>query len=322
MAQDVIERKLGELAFKSGGTSTLELPRSHYYERLQLLAHWDVTVNTAGATTFNELGILDLIQSIRVQINGNQTLKNVSFGMNHYVDNYQYGTRPVYEEPDLGTASNQTGDMESFVDFTIAPGDYAAMLPAFQTSDAVLTINWGTAANVVNDETELDVNDVTVEVRSRERIRDTVAKSGSSKETRVLNSLMAFKEREKKEQITAQGQTPVDLPRGNVYYAVPFLVTDDATPSNDLVSEFEIAEDGVTTHRDLTTSLARAGDKSDYGIENLRDGFVYPAFGVGADLNDTIPTAGVDKFELKLDTENQSPTAPAATRLVTQELIR
>jgi len=321
MAQNVIERKLGELSFKSGGTSTLELPRSHYYERLQLLAHWDVTVNTADAASFTELGILDLIQSVRVQINGNQTLKNVSFGLNHYVDNYQYGTRPVYEEPDLSDASNQTGDMETFVDFTIAPGDFAAMLPAFQTSDAVLTINWGTAANVVDTEAELDVNDVTVEVRSRERIRESVADT-QSKEMRVLNALMAFKEREKKKEISTAGVTPIDLPRGNVYYAVPWLVTDDATPSNDLVSEFEIAEDGVTTHRDLTTSLARAGDKQDFGVEYLRDGFVYSSFGTDADLTDVIPTAAVDKFELKLDTANTTPTGNAAARVVTQELIK
>lgn len=316
MAQNTIERKLGELSFESGGTSTLELPRSHYYERLNLLVDWDVTVDATGGS-FNELGIADLIKEIRVQINGNQTLKSTSFGLSHEIDKYQYGTRPVYDEPDLSTASNQTGQMQTFVDFTITPDDFAAMLPAFQTSDAVLTINWGTSADVSADVT---VNDATVQVLSKERVRESVAGT-QTKEKKVLNALMAFKEREKSVPITTTGTTPIELPRGNVYYSVPFMVFDGGSPSNDLIDSFAVKEDGVTTHRETTFDLARSKDKQEYGIENLTDGLAYVNFGKNGDLTDVIPTAGIDKFEL-LPENGSAPSDPAKIRLVTQELIR
>jgi len=285
-------------------------------KRLNLLVDWDVTVDATGGS-FSELGIADLIKEIRVQINGNQTLKSTSFGLSHEIDKYQYGTRPVYQEPDLTTASNQTGQMQTFVDFTITPDDFAAMLPAFQTSDAVLTINWGTAADVADTVT---VNDATVQVLSRERVRESVA-SSRSKEKKVLNALMAFKEREKSVSITTTGTTPIELPRGNVYYSVPFMVFDDDSPSNHLVDSFSVKEDGVTTHRETTFDLARSKDKQEYGIENLSDGLAYVNFGKNGELTDVIPTAGIDKFEL-LPENAAAPSDPAKIRLVTQELIR
>jgi len=316
MAQNVIERKLGELSFKSGGTSTLELPRSHYFEKLNLLVDWDVTVDSLGGS-FNELGIADLISEIRVQINGNQTLKSTSFGLSHEIDKYQYGTRPVYQEPDLSTASNQTGQMQTFVDFTITPDDFAAMLPAFQTSDAVLTINWANSAAVADTVT---VNDATVQVLSRERVRESVA-SSSSKEKKVLEALMAFKEREKQIPISTTGTTPIELPRGNVYYSVPFMAFDGGSPTNDLIDSFAVKEDGVTTHRETTFDLARSKDKQEYGLEQLTDGMAYVNFGKNGNLTDVIPTAGIDKFEL-LPENSAAPSDPASIRLVTQELIR
>ena len=317
MAQNTLRRDLGELSYESGQVSELELPRSHYYQKLGLLADWDVTVNTAG-TAQNENGILEAIDRIEVVLNGNQTLKSVSFPLSYFIDQYQYATPPIRDTLDYSSATTQTGQMQTFVDFQVAPHDRSAMVPSFKLSDAVLRIKWGTDADIADDVT---VNDLSLKVQSVERLRSAVANS-SSKEQQVLNNLLAFKERERRQTLNTSGVTPIELPRGNVYYAVPWQVVDGDSPSNNLVKSYEVVEDGVENHRVVDFDHARALDKQEYNLDSRADGFVYTNFGFRGDLNDVLATGNMDSFELKVDTDGTAPTAPSHVRNVTQEIIR
>jgi len=318
MPQKSLERQIGELTFESGGTSTLELPRSHYYERLNLLTDWDITVDATGDTD-SETGIHELIQNIRVTLNGNQTVKSVSHGLSHFIDHYQYGTQPVEDTVDLTTASQQTGQIQTFVDFTITPGDLSAMLPSFRTSDLVLEITWGTDSDLT-DGGNVTINDATTKVLTRERLRKSVA-SDRANEDAILDRLMAFKEREISKTLDVAGETTIDLPRGNQYYAVPFYVVDSDEASNTLVDSFKVVEDGVDVHRSVDFDVARTKDKQLYNVENRQDGFSYVAYGHRGNLSDVMPTAGMDSFELAVDTDSTAPSSPAKVRLVTQEII-
>jgi len=319
MAQKTFEREIASVDY-SDGDATIELPRSHYYERLAILLDYDITVDATTAAQ-NRTGILEAIQDLSVTLNGNQTVKKVDLSMSHLIDKYQYGTQPVLDWLDFGTASQQTGQVATFIDFLVAPGDLSAMLPAFETSDFTLDLSWGDVSDIDSTGSNITINEMTATVTSRERLRKSVAQS-RSKEQRILSNLMVFKERQKRKTLGSSGETAIELPTGNVYYATPFRVYDNDAPDNELVDRFSITEDGVETHKDLKFDAARAKDLTEYGFASLPDGFVYPNFGIKDDLDDVIATSGMDSWELAVDTDQTAPTDPAEVDLVTQELIR
>lgn len=312
---NTLERTHESIQYEPGSTVTIDLPRSHFYERLNLLCDYDVTVGTAGEP--NEAGILDLIEDISVTFDGSQTIKSTSFAMSHYIDWFQYQTRPVFDDVDFGTTGDYTGQMQTFVDFLVSPGQYGAMLPSFQFSDLTLSVKWADASAVADGVT---VNDAEIQVESTERKRRSVP-TKSKPMQQILDRLHGFKERERRRTIDVTGATSINLPRGNAYYSIPIQIFDDGSPSNDLIDNVTVEENGVSTHKDTTFSLLRANDKQQYGIESIPDGFAYINYGVHGDLSDVVNTANMDSFELRLDTGGTSPT-DAEARVVTQEIVR
>jgi hypothetical protein len=312
-----LERTLAEIPFESGTTQTVDLPRAHFYERLSLLMDWDITVNTAG-TSQNGAGILDLIEDISVKFNGSQTPKSTGLATSHYIDTYQYGTRPVYKGVDFSTASQQTGTVGTYVDFTVAPGHLGAMLPSFRFSDLTLSVKWGTDASIADD---VSINDATVSVQSRERKKGSVTSNTGRSVSRVVDNLIGFKETERRKPLTVTGETSVDLPKGNGYYAIPVLVFDGDSPSNTLVERVKLEENGVSTHLDTSFAQVRAQDKQEYSIEDRPTGFGYLNYGKHGDMSDVVRTADMDDFELTVGTDGTAPTDPAEVRYVTQEVV-
>ena len=321
MANNQLIRTHESIDFEPGGSTTIDLPRSHFYERLNLVVDYDLTVDTADAANFVGAGILDLIDDISVKFNGNKTPKSTDLAMSHFIDWFQYGTRPLYDEPDLSTASQQTGQLQTFVDFLVHPGQYGAMLPSFKFSDLTLTVSWATEDAIVDDPSAITLNDATVAVESTERKKQSVP-SQNRPMSKILQALSGFKESQRTRRLTTSGETTVELPRGNAYYSIPILVLDDGSPSNDLVERLKVEEDGVSTHKDSTFDLFRANDKQQYSVESRPDGFVYLNYGVHGDLSDVVGTSDMDAFELQLDLGNNQPTDPAEVRVVTQELVR
>lgn len=310
-----INRTHETIEYDAGSTVTVDLPRSHFFERLNLLVDYEVTTGTAAAQ--NGAGILDLVEDISIKFNGNKTPKSVGLATSHYVDWYQYGTRPVYDAVDFSTAATQSGQVQTFVDFLVAPGKYGAMLPAFEFSDLTLSVKWATASDVGDDVT---VDSASIAVESTERKKKSVPTKQKPMPA-ILKALSGFKETERRKPLTVDGQTTIELPRGNTYYAIPMLVLDGDSPDNDLVENVTIEEDGVSTHRDTTFDLLRAQDKQQYGIEDRPAGFAYVNYGINGDQSDAVPSRNMDDFEITVET-SAAPTAPAEVRYVTQELVR
>jgi hypothetical protein len=316
MPNNQLVRTHETIQYDAGSSVTIDLPRSHFYERLNLLCDWDVTVNTAD-TPQNGAGILDLIEDISVKFNGSKTPKSTGFATSHFIDWYQYGTRPVYDSVDLSTASQQTGQIQTFVDFLHYPGNYATMLPSFQFSDLTLTVKWATDSAIADDVT---VNDASIAVESTERKKRTVGGSDRSL-NQVLERLLGFKETERRKPLSVSGETTIELPKGNTYYAIPLFVLNGDSPDNDLVEGVTVEEDGVSVHKDSTFDLLRAGDKQQYGIEDRPTGFAYLNYGEQGKLTDAVNTAEMDAFELVVNTDGVAPTDPAELRYVTQEIV-
>lgn len=309
MPNNQLIRDHGSIDYEPGETIEMELPRSHYYERLNLLVDYEVTSD--GSDGESGYGILDLVDSIEIEFNGASTIKSTSLAMSHFADWLDYGTRPIYDDVDHSSATTQSGQLQTFVDFLLAPGTRGSMLPSFQFSDLVLRVKWGTPSDIGSDITSVD--SASIEVQSRERKRNSVP-------TAAVNDLFAFKERERTVQIDYDGEHQIDLPRGNTYYGLNVSVLDDDSPDNDLIQDVEVVENGVSTHRASTFDLLRAGDKQQYDIEALPTGHVAIDYGFRGNVEDVVSTADMDDFQLLLETDG-APTTPAEVSVVTRELV-
>jgi hypothetical protein len=318
MPNNQLIRNHGEIEYEPGATKEIDLPRSHFYERLNLVADYEVTSDGSDGKAGN--GILDLIDRVEVQFDGSSTLKSTDFATSHFIDQYDYGTRPLYTPFDHTSASTQTGKLQTFVDFILAPGQYGALLPSFIFSDLTLSIKWGTPSSVGSDVTSVD--SATVAVESKERRKNTVANPPQVTTSDITESLLGFKERQRTVPIDYDGEHTIDLPRGNTYYGVGVQVLDGDAPDNDLIEGVKIVENGVETHKSTTFDLARAKDKQEYGVESRPDGFVMLDYGIRGDTDDVVSTTGMDDFELLLDTDGTTPTDPAEARVVTREIVQ
>jgi hypothetical protein len=301
---------IGKLDYEAGETKELRIPRSHYLAYLNILVDWDVTVNTVD-TGRVENGILELVDSVELVYDGSTTLKNTSFATSHFLDWYQRSTRPVYDALDLGTASQQTGTMQTYVDAKLHPDVITGLFPAFATSDFRLRIKWATSESIADDVT---VNDATMRVEAARRRRDSL-KQG------YVNNYRAYKEVETVTPITQSGETVVNLPRGNDYYGVAVQVIDGGDPDESLVDSIALEEEGTITHRESSFAAVKAQDKLDYGIESLAPGFGVLNYGVGGSLTDTVDSSMLDQYELTVDTDGTVPTDPAKVKVLRMEVV-
>lgn len=321
MPNNQLIRDHGSIPFEAGTTKSIDLSKSHFYERLNLLASYEVESDGTDGKSGN--GILDLIEDITVEFNGSNTLKSTSLSLSHFIDWYQYGTRPAFDpvdhtQDDVTNGTTQSGQLQTFVDFLIHPGKYGALLPSYAFSDLTLEVKWGTASDVGSD--IATIVDASIDVQSKERKKQTVVPKGVS-QADVAKKLQGFKEREVRKPLNVEGETEIDLTIGNVYYGIPFQVLDGDAPSNDLVSNVTVEEDGVETHRQTTFDLLRASDQQQYGVESQPTGFAYVNYGIHGDTDDVVASRGMDSFKLKVDTDGVAPTAPAEVRMVTQEIV-
>lgn len=306
-----LERDQAEISYDAGSTVKVDLPREHFYERLNLVTEYDVTTGTAAAQNGN--GILDLIENVKVEYNGDKTPKSSSFAMSHFIDQYEYGSKPLLDPVDYSVASTQTGRMQSFVQFLTEPRAYGAMLPSFLFSGLTLEVKWANASDVGDDVT---VNDATVKVESRERKRSSLPKSRLKK---VLDNGVVFKETELRRSIDREGTVPIDLPQGNVYHSMPVQIHDAGLPNDDLISSYEVTENSVDTHKAKSFDLQQADDYQRYSVDELAPGFAFVGYAEGNATADAVDTRGMDSYKLKL--ESNAPTDPAEARLVTREII-
>lgn len=311
MPSNTLQRDQPTAEYKPGRTVKLDLPREHYYELLNLVLDYSVDVGAAASIDGN--GILDLIENVKVEYNGDKTPKSQSFAMSHFVDNYEYGSKPLLDPVDPTTEGTQTGRAQSFVQFLMSPNSYGAMLPSFLFSGLTLEIKWATADAIGSDIT-VNEADTAVRVESRERKRGTVPN-----ESTVVDNLVVFKETEVRRELASQGRNTVDLPQGNVYHSLPTQIINDGSPDDDLLDRYEIVENSVDTHKAVSWDLQRANDYQRYQIEEAEDGVGFINYAQGADTDDVVATSGMDSYQLQLYAGAEPVDAKA--KVLTREII-
>lgn len=301
MSNNIIERSHGSATYSPGETSVIELPRSHFFENLELLMDYTVTTGSSAAQVGN--GILDLIDSITVEFDGDKTPKSYSGATSHFLAWLTDGTRPLHQPVDYSVAEQQSGQVQFEVDFLTDQRQYGTMFPAFMTSAANLRIRWATDSAVGDDVT---VDDAEVRVSGRERRKGAFSPKALQG---IKKNLKAFKESETVSEVTQTGENRIRLPVGNVYHSVMVQVRDGAqgTPTNDLVERMELVEEGVETHKSQAFDEFRADNLVRYGVEQLADGVAVLNYGFKGDTTDAISTAGLDRYELIVDTETNTP---------------
>lgn len=306
---NTLERNQPTIEYEAGRTKKIDLPREHYYEALNLVL--DATVTTGTSASKNGNGILDLIEQVKVEYNGSKTPKSQSFAMSHFVDYYEYGSRPRLDEVDYSVASQQDVLAQSFVQFLLEPRHLATPLPSFLFSTLTLEIKWADASAIGSDVT---VDSAAVKVESTERKRSSIEDESS-----VLDNLMVFKETEMTRSIDSEGSTQIDLPQGNVYHSIPTLVVDNGSPNDALVESYEIVENTVDTHAAVDWDMQQSKDYAMYRVEEPETGFAIPGYAVGGDISDAVDTSGMDSYNYVLETG--APTGDAYAQVVTRELI-
>lgn len=307
-----LERDQTEIAYDAGSTSKVDLPREHFYQHLNCVLDWQVTTGTSASQSGN--GILDLIENIKVEYNGDKTPKSQSFAMSHFIDKYEYGSQPLDDRVDFSTASTQSGRLQTYIQFLLAPGAYGAMLPSFLFSGLTLEIKWANASDVGSDVT---VDSATLKVNSMERKRHSLPEKAQKK---ILENGVVFKETELRRAVDNDGTLPIDLPQGNVYHSMPFQVHDGDAPSNDLIASYEVSENGVDTHKSKSFDLQQADDYQQYRVDSITPGLAFLNYAQGNATADAVDTRGMDSYKLKLETA-AAPTDPAEVRLCTREII-
>lgn len=306
---NVINRTQAQnVEYSPGSTSTVGLAESHYYQSLTLLVDYDVTPGTSATPAEN--GILDLIEDIEIRINGEKSPKSLSLFSQHVANWYRDAAQPIADPVDWGSTSAQSGTVQADVNFLVAPKMFASLLPSFRFSNLDLRIKWANESDIADPISSLSAS---LSVESRERLRSSI-NGGTPVETGF------FKENERRYSLDATGVNTVELPVGNRYHSVLIQVIEDGSPDNELIENVKIVENGVETHFDTTFSQLRASNFQDYNLESLADGVAVLNYGLRADLDDVIDTAGMDQFDIELDTDGESPTN-AEVRVVTRELV-
>lgn len=308
MPQQTLVRKQAEVGLDAGNTTTIELDRSHLYKRLNLVLDWDVT--SAAGDGQSGAGILELIRSIKVEVNSQKNIKALGLPMLHWLTQYKYGTPPFSDAIDYASDTQQTGQVSAFLDFIHWPDDWTTALPAWETDALELHVHWGNAADIGVD----TLNDATLRVESHEVPRARVP-------AHVVPKFGIFKEVERSKALTVTGETPIELPRGHPYRSVALAVFNNDLPSNTLVDSYELVEDEINVHRTTDFDLSRGQDKNEYGLESLVDGFTIVDFEKAAGLERIVPTKDMSQWELVLNTDQTAPTDPAEARVVSQQLL-
>ena len=233
-----MKRYLGRLNYASGATSTLSLPREHFYNRLLLDFVLEAQTSTANTWCANSHKLI--APRIEEIANGQLVIKSFS-EYQKYCNNFLTYGSPSYEVGAGVAASTAARRLWIVIENAINTADITCLLPSHLLSSLDLKITWETAATLTNSGT-LVVTSTYCDVYSLEMINQ-----GQDARAAILNKQTVLSKT-----VTATGYAEIDMPLGNVYRELTLFTQGGATATGyqlNTVTDIELIQDGVVYHR-------------------------------------------------------------------------
>jgi hypothetical protein len=283
-------------------TQTLQLPREHLYNRIFM------RVVCATATTNNYVAGAQRTAITRIEVIANGQLVIKSFSMADLCKLNEYTNAIAAVDETAVTAAKTAGFGSCIIDFSLTRKDVSCLLPSFKFTSLDLKITWDTLAGTGGDASNISVNVASREVLFTDEWRN--APLGINKETTLSQTF------------AATGFGEINLTIGNVYRRIGFFQEGGATGTgaqNDTVTDYEVVQDGVITHKKWTFLENQAKDKQEYHLETKIAGMMMLGFDATGDGSALVDSAPFGSFKVRV---NVPSVANAVTvRLVPQEII-
>jgi hypothetical protein len=297
-----IERSLGTLTMSASTVSTLQLPREHLYNRIFF------RVVCATSTTNNYVAGAQRLAMDRIELIANGQLVIKSYSGADLCKLTEYVNAIAAVDETATTAAKTAGFGSAIMDLSLTRKDVSCLLPSFKFTSLDLKVSWPALATTGGDAGLITVNVASREVLYTDEWRN--APLGINKETTISQPF------------AATGFGEINLPIGNVYRRVAMFCEGGATGTgaqNDTVTDIEVIQDGVITHKKWTFLEVQAKDKAEYHLETKIGGMCMLGFDATGDGSALVDSAPFGSWKVRV---NVPSVANAVTvRLIPQEII-
>jgi|SRR5579872_2495068 len=165
------ERPIGNIPYASDGLEhNLIIPRDNAIRRVYLRFDFNLT-NPAGAPTFTEDDIFNLIKKIRIEEDGANNRINLNGRMWFYIEYNEKETKPNYVAPVTTVSTTYDATVTLIADFATDRDnefDISAILQTKKLSNLLLWVTWGLQADLASANAPTINASTNVEVEIRE----------------------------------------------------------------------------------------------------------------------------------------------------------
>lgn len=256
MSSRIYQTKEGDVIFKSGSQSRLELKRNYHLAKYMM----KLSVNHTNTSAVIKSGnILALINSLQIVADGNETIKSIPAFKCHIEEIITTGKKG------LQSFSSTDGTKDSFVWFAVyfsipymeRPADTIFNTAVYSTLN--LLVNWGQASNIG---TGVVVNSAKLDVYS-------YALTGYSRNPK--ETIKHYKENFLQKDITVSSSAlTISLPIMSMYKSISLVATVDGIRTNAVINKISL-KSGTTVIVELDADALKADNFDVFECQDSTD---------------------------------------------------
>lgn len=266
-----IERSIGDIAFASGSTSYLEIPKDYWYRQIGLYLSGTVTIGTANATAVRLESPFSLITKIELVMNGKDVVKSLPFYAAYQLTKIRHKTAPVATAPGLTQAAHAFAAF-AMLDLGLFDGQSKVdtMLKAKGASTLQLAITWASTT------LGLVVPDTTTTIAITNGNLHVTTNEAFNVDEKIVFPLN--REYSLNLSVNASGTYQLKLPTGNMYWGLLIRTTDNGALSDSVLTKLTL-KSGTEVFRYFSNMAAlKQLLKVDKAIETLSTGYYWIPF--------------------------------------------
>jgi len=310
-----LTREVGNKAWVSGGSDTINLPRDYAYVDLmvKLVATWTISGgNTSGTLADNAPA--QMLKTIEIRANGRDVLKSLDFTGLVRLTQLRYGTAP--NNTVLANGDNQAGTVlyvHAIIPFAmwraVVPFDTLFNAKPLSTLEALLT--FGTTADCFSSAGNRTIAATgTVYIASRESVGlPDNAILPVNKEATIQSEVTST---------ATEHKIPLNYAKDLRYRALVMRCLDTGALSNSIINNIRLQSGGVVFYN-LSGITTRNRNKLVYAVETMPTGYYAIDFCEDGRLKDSLDTSGLSSLDLILDVTVGSGTT--YVKVYTTEII-